>query len=250
MTPAPSTMPKLTFALPKKHTRNILKTVESNTKHFFPSDHSPVIARVKIKPRKKLHKQKDTSNTWKSDKKQEEGTLKEFVKEVKDHIESTPSHADANDRIKILNDAWENVAEKHVEPHAGIKRGGNLSADTKNRIELRQSKKNAREVEDVKELTKKIGRSIAKERRHALKENLEDCIWHDIKNAKSGFVPSHVKLKHKDGRVAKSSERPEILAEFFRDKQWGTDDSTNDPDDTLRIFRNCSEIRTGHFTTE
>ena len=43
----------------------------------------------------------------------------------------------------------------------------------------------------------------------------------DITEAKTWFLPNHVKLKHSDGRIAKSSERPEVLAEFFREKQWG-----------------------------
>ena len=34
-------------------------------------------------------------------------------------------------------------------------------------------------------------------------------------------MPNHVKLRKPDGQVAKSSERPDVLADYFEEIQWG-----------------------------
>ena len=45
-------------------------------------------------------------------------------------------------------------------------------------------------------------------------------MWHDIKKAKTAFIPSHTKLKRKDGTICESRERPFILADYFEKEQW------------------------------
>ena len=44
-------------------------------------------------------------------------------------------------------------------------------------------------------------------------QNLEECLWHGIGEAETGFVPNHVKRRQTEGRVARSSEKPEVLAD-------------------------------------
>ena len=46
--------------------------------------------------------------------------------------------------------------------------------------------------------------------------NLEDNFWRDIKKAKSTFIPSHTKLRRKDGTICESRERPYFGPQFKR----------------------------------
>ena len=50
-------------------------------------------------------------------------------------------------------------------------------------------------------------------------------MWHDIKKAKTDFVSSHTKPLNKDQKPYTSDERPEILAEYFENKQWAIDNT-------------------------
>ena len=108
------------------------------------------------------------------------------------------------------------VAEKHITKKQAIKREFEISEETKKLIEERDELKSQSRGTDVKgKLTRT---SIRDDRTKALIQNLEECLWHDIKRAKTGFVPNHVKLKKPSG--ATSEERPEVLADYFEQKQW------------------------------
>ena len=52
-------------------------------------------------------------------------------------------------------------------------------------------------------------------------QNFEEELWFDIKQAKAAYLPKHIKLREESGEIAKTSRRPEILADFFEEKQWG-----------------------------
>ena len=43
----------------------------------------------------------------------------------------------------------------------------------------------------------------------------------EVKNTKKGFVPKHTRIKHLDGRVPRSDERPDVLAGYFEQVHWG-----------------------------
>ena len=73
----------------------------------------------------------------------------------------------------------------------------------------------------VKQVTKPIRKSVRKDRTDALINDLEECIWYDIKKAKAGFIPNHIKLRKQDGSIAKSCERPEVLADHCDKKNNG-----------------------------
>ena len=89
---------------------------------------------------------------------------------------------------------------------------------------------------------------MIKDRTDNLIKNLEECLWYDIKKAKTGFVPNHVKLRKEDGTIAKSSERPEVLADHFDKKQWGIDNSIPKHPKYVKIFDYTSDINTGEIT--
>ena len=42
-----------------------------------------------------------------------------------------------------------------------------------------------------------------------------------LKKLREGYMPKHTKLKHPNGAIATSQERPEILADYFEKTQWG-----------------------------
>ena len=100
---------------------------------------------------------------------------------------------------------------------------------------------------DKRRETEDIRRSVRKDRTDMLIQNLEECLWYDIKKAKAGFIPNHVKLRKTDGSIAKSIERPEVLAEHYEKKQWGIDEHRNKTIRTNKIFNYESPIDHGHI---
>lgn len=84
----------------------------------------------------------------------------------------------------------------------------------------KQKAKDNQEQSKVKGITKAIRRQYARERADLRIKHLEEKIWFDVKRAKTGFVPTHTKLKHEDGKIATSAERPEVLADFDEKKLW------------------------------
>ena len=64
-----------------------------------------------------------------------------------------------------------------------------------------------------------------KERLAKTIEELEDHLWHDIKKTRTAFVPSHTKVLNKNQKPCTSDERPEILADYFENKQWAIDNT-------------------------
>ena len=63
--------------------------------------------------------------------------------------------------------------------------------------------------------TWKIRKQSRKDRLNNTIKDLEDHLWHDIKKAKSAFVPSHTKLLNSEGKPCTSNERPNILAGYY-----------------------------------
>ena len=47
-------------------------------------------------------------------------------------------------------------------------------------------------------MTKEIRKRVRKDRLDFRIKNLEEELWYDIKKAKSGFIPTHTKLRDKD----------------------------------------------------
>ena len=76
-------------------------------------------------------------------------------------------------------------------------------------------------------------------------ENLEECVWHDIKKAETGFVPNHV--KNNDGEITKSSERPEVFAERYDQKQRGIGPNRRRHLKNTRIQKKCPTLTQEHL---
>ena len=81
-------------------------------------------------------------------------------------------------------------------------------------------------------------------------KNLEECLWYDIKKAKTGFVPNHVKLRKEDGKIARSDERPEVLADYYDHKQWAKPTNTPINKSTIKIFNYTSNVNTNEITRD
>ena len=77
-----------------------------------------------------------------------------------------------------------------------MKRDFPLSEATKQLIKERQEARDKFEWDKTKEYTKRIRKSIRKDKTDTLIANLEECLWKDIKRMKNGFLPTHTKLKH------------------------------------------------------
>ena len=120
-----------------------------------------------------------------------------------------------NDQILVLGNALKSAAETHLEKR-DIKTPDNTrSQESETLFKERQKLKNEHKYEDAKRTTYKIRKPIRKQKTDNNIKNLEDQLWHDIKKAKSTFVPTHTKLRRKDGTICESKERPHILADYF-----------------------------------
>jgi len=155
-----------------------------------------------------------------------------------------------DEKLNSLNQAFRKNASKMVSKKQAIKREFEISDDTKNLIKDRQKARNVYDWEEVKRHTKLIRKSVRNDRTNQLISNLEECLWYDIKKAKTCFLPNHVKLRKSDGNIARSNERPEVLAEHFGNKQWGIDEERIRQKKLTRIFDYVSEINCEHITIE
>ena len=64
------------------------------------------------------------------------------------------------------------------------------------------------------------------------------------------FKPNHLKIKKSNGQIARSDERAETLAEYFRTKQWDIDNSKEKKLGRPMIFNNTSPINEDFITVE
>ena len=135
--------------------------------------------------------------------------------------DTTLPHKDRiNMKIEALGSSIKTAAENHFEKRDIKTTDTSRSPELEALFEERQKHKNDGQYTEAKRLTHKIRKLLRKERTDNNIKNLEDQLWHDIKKAKSTFVPSHTKLKRKDGTVCESRERPHILADYFEQEQW------------------------------
>ena len=78
---------------------------------------------------------------------------------------------------------------------------------------MRQRAKDAGKFEEVRRLSKDIQITIRRDRRDFYNRNFENELWHDIKMAKSSYLPKYTRIRDKDGGIASSDRRPDILAD-------------------------------------
>ena len=118
----------------------------------------------------------------------------------------------------ILEAAKTNVEKKPVKSQTVTR-----SAELENLFTEWKKLKSEGKYDLAKKITWKIRKQIRKDRLDNTIKDLEDQLWHDIKKAKTAFVPSHTKLLNKEGVLCTSNERPDILADFFEHTQWAID---------------------------
>ena len=98
---------------------------------------------------------------------------------------------------------------------------------------------------------------MRKDKKNKRIRHLEEELWYDIKKAKTGYLPRHTKLKKEDGEIAKSTERAEVLADFFEAKQWGYGSHKANKErvqpiteERNHIFNHTSDIKVDEFDLE
>ena len=130
-----------------------------------------------------------------------------------------------------------------------------ISEETMNLRRERQSARNANDGEKERQMHRKVRNSVKKDKRVYWATRLENEDWKEVKQTKKGFVPRYAKLKHTNGVVATSEERPDLLADYFEKKQWGNTKTaeTAAKHDSTKEFRNnllfgtMADIKTGQY---
>ena len=124
-----------------------------------------------------------------------------------------------------------------------------MSSTTKALFESRQQMKDENKFEEVKQLTKKIRKSIQKDRTEYKLANLEQELWQDIQRAKANYLPKYTKIKQ-DGEVVKSNINADVIADYFEHKQWGSPEESAEanPWPNQVLFDMCSNIEVGNIT--
>ena len=131
-----------------------------------------------------------------------------------------------------------------------LNRASVASSNTEELFKTRQCLRELGEWDAVRDITKEIKRSIRKDRLNHLLRNLEEELWHDIKKARRGFTPKHTKLCDDSGSPITSRDRPNVLADYFENKQWFIDPDRHLPPRKQKIFSAQSDIRCGPITLE
>ena len=120
----------------------------------------------------------------------------------------------------------------------------------------RQKARDRHEGDLERILNRRIKNAVKQDQRRFWKEELEKEDWKEIKGTKKGFVPKHTKIMDKQGTVASSDRRPDILADYFEEKQWGnkkTEEenvvkSTQEFRNNL-LFHEQARVNTGQYET-
>jgi len=247
----PENFAVIDYIIANNRAKNAVKNVYTDTKTELNTDHFPLIAEIKIKLQGQRKDRKEP-DSWKNPQKPD--TIEEvndFYKEVMTEFgPTTPENDSLNQKVERLNHAFRKVATQQISKKQAIKREFNISDHTKSLIEIRQQARDRCDWNQVKIHTKQIRKSIRKDRTDLLVQNLEECLWYDIKKAKTGFVPNHVKLRKTDNTIARSNERPEVLADHYEKKQWGIDEDRPREFKTAKIFDYCSDIYCGDLEIE
>ena len=75
------------------------------------------------------------------------------------------------------------------------------------------------------------------------------CVVRHKKN-KTGFIPNHAKLRKTHNSIARSNERPGVLADHYEKKQWGIDEDKPREFKTDKKNDYCSDIYCGDLEIE
>ena len=91
-------------------------------------------------------------------------------------------------------------------------------------MQLRKERREARDNvngEKEKELHENVRNSVKNDKRKYWASLLDWEEWKEVKYTKAGFTAKYTRIRHKNGVVVTSEERPDILADYFENVQWG-----------------------------
>ena len=203
--------------------------MESNTKTDFPSDHFPAETRLKIKLAKHRGRPPDKFNEWKSPIKPTEENRVKFNEDLKSNYKEWANATESVDKeeldqkVNAFQFAIVEAAKANIEKKPSKPENTNRSPELENLFSARKQCRNYGNYEEAKKITYKIRKQIRKDRLDGTIKDLEDNLWHDIKETKRAFVPSHTKLLNKEGQPCTSNECPNILADYYENTQWAID---------------------------
>jgi len=247
----PTNYAQIDFIIANRRCKNAVTNVFSDTDTELNSDHFPLIAELRFKLKSNKQRTNEPESWKKTEKPESTEELDSFYQEIAETYKEKARADDGTDtKLDNLNQAFRKTASKMISKKQAIKREFDLSEATNKLIEERQKARDNYDWVKVKQFTKDIRKSVRSDRTNQLVKNLEECLWHDIKKAKTSFLPSHVKLRKQDGQVARSSERPEVLADHFGNKQWGIDSERVRQKKWTRIFDYESKINCEHLEIE
>ena len=196
--------------------KHLVLDVEANTTTAFPSDHNPMICTIKnmVFPNRERTimgpKYMDPS-------KEEKDTFNNIFKmEMAGKLKEEGSTETDKNGVELLQQSILKAREQAFTPKD---QGINKSYISERTMQLREERQRARDKNDgekERELHRKIRNSVKKDKRTYWATRLEKEDWQEIKQTKKGFMPKYTRLKHTNGVVATSAERPDLLADTLK----------------------------------
>ena len=228
--------------------------VETDTITAFPSDHYPMIGTIKNIVFK--NKDRPTLGTKFCDpsKEEKEHFNNIFKGEMTGKLKNKGEH-ETEEGVKLLQQSILKAREQAFKKKNQAINKSNISEHTMQLREERQKARNNYDGEKERELHRKVKNSVKKDKRKYWVDRLEKEDWLEIKQTKKGSMPKYTRLKHKDGTIATSAERPDLLADYFEKIQWGNvkPAETKAAHNTTKEFRNNllfkerANIKTGPY---
>ena len=125
--------------------------------------------------------------------------------------------------MSALKYALEQSAETHIEKNPNQEQHHSRSAALEKWFKDRQVLKTNGEYDEAKKFTNRIMRLLRKERLNKTINELKDNQWHDIKkHERHSFHPTQ-SCWTKNKNHTRRTNGPEILVDYFKDKQWAID---------------------------
>lgn len=113
-------------------------------------------------------------------------------------------------------------------------------AETLELIKERQEARDRTNLETEWKLNRAVRNDIRRDKRKYWGEQLSKGGWQEVKATKKGFMPKFTKLRDDEGVVVPMFNRPDILADYFENKQWGGKLTPNEKEELAKVkeYRN------------
>ncbi|MCS5642106.1 MAG: reverse transcriptase family protein, partial [Dehalococcoidia bacterium] len=224
--------------------KHMILDVESDTSTAFPSDHYPLTCTIKVKVFRNKKRAKGRIK-YAAPSNEEISMFNDLFRgEMAGKINESPVSIDKE--VDFIKNSIHEAKEKAFKK---VDQQINKPYITEATMQLRRDRQAARDKQDgetEKLLHKKVRNAVRADKRKYWAELLNNEDWKEVKQTKKGFMPKYTRLKHENGVVATSEERPDILADYFEKVQWGKVKSC----DTRRLHDNVKEFRTNKLFEE